>query len=261
MRLILFCDENGIETFDKAVGVGQLDAIVVAKNRPQAFKIIKKRKDIKGVPIFVQPFKGDKKKIKKFIGDLKNLKPDLILVNSYSMILPKEILDIPKRGAINIHGAMLPKYRGANVLNWVLINGEKETGITLHYMNEDIDAGDIIAQTKIKISFTDTASTLKRKFARTVITLLKKEWPNIINNNVRRMPQDNSIATVVHRRKPEDGLIDWSKPAIEIYNLIRALVKPYPGAYYFDKKGNKIIIDKFLPLQKVKKLQNKILKK
>lgn len=261
MNTILFCDENGIEIFIKALGTKDLKAVVVAKNRPQAFEIINKRKDIKGTPIFTQSFRKKQKEFRKFVRTLKNLKPDLILVNSYSMILPKEILDIPSKGTLNIHGALLPKYRGANVLNWVLINGEKETGVTIHYVDEGIDTGDIIVQRKVKINFIDTALTLKKKLARTTEILLKREWSNIIKVGIKRTTQDNSLATTVYRRKPEDGLFDWSEPPIKIYNLIRALVKPYPGAYYFNKNGEKIIMDKFISFQKVKKFREKILKK
>jgi len=257
MKTILFCNEWGIKVFLNALRINDLTGIVVAENRPQSLKIIKRRKDIKKISIFIQPFKKNKEKFQKFVKNLKNLKPDLILVISYSMILPKEILDIPTRGALNIHGSLLPKYRGANALNWVLINGEKETGVTIHYIDEGIDTGDIVAQKKIKISFLDTATTLKEKLAQTTKSLLKKEWSNIVNNNIKRVPQNNSIASTYWRRRPEEGQFNWKMPAIKIYNLIRALIKPYPGAYYFDKKGRKIIIDKFLTLKEIKELQKK----
>lgn len=194
---------------------------------------------------------------KKFIGKIKKLSPDLIIVFNYSKILKKELFEIPKLGTINIHPSLLPKYRGAHVVNWVLINGEKETGVTVHYVNEGIDSGDIIYQKKIKLTMKDTCATLAKKIEEIAVKTLSEALKSLAIGRVRRKKQDNKKATYYKKRYPKDGKIHWAKPAIEIYNLIRALVHPWPGAFYFDNKGRKVTIKKLIPIKKVKELKNK----
>jgi methionyl-tRNA formyltransferase len=156
-------------------------------------------------------------------------------------MIPKEMLNIPKYGAINMHGSLLPKYRGRCPINWVIINGETETGVTLHYMIEKPDAGDIIAQKRCRIDLEDTAFTLLSKIERAAAELLKETLPLIKESKNKRVKQDLSKGSYFGGRKPEDGRIDWNKKTVEIYNLIRAVTHPYPGAYAF-YKGSKVFV-------------------
>jgi methionyl-tRNA formyltransferase len=132
---------------------------------------------------------------------------------------------------VNLHGSLLPKYRGRNPVNWVLVNGETETGVTLHYMTEEADAGDIIAQRALPIDGEDTALTLYRKMSDLALALFSETYPLLRTGTVPRIPQDPTRATVFRGRTAEDGLIQWGWPAGRVYNLIRAVTHPYPGAF------------------------------
>ncbi len=182
------------------------------------------------------------------INRLREIAPDLIFSFYYRAMIPKEVLDIPKLGAYNIHGALLPKYRGRACINWAVINGEKETGATLHVMTESADRGDIIAQKAAPIEFEDTAHDVFLKVTEAAREILMSSLPSLENGTAKRYPQDESKATKFGRRRPEDGEIDWNKSAEEIYNLVRALTHPFPGAFtYWDCK--KYFIWKALPAE------------
>jgi len=180
-------------------------------------------------------------KRKTFYEAMKKLDPEIIFSFYYRYIIPEEILKIPTYGAINLHGSLLPKYRGRCPVNWVLINGEKITGVTLHYMEKTADSGDIISQKEVPISEDDDAFTLFNKITEAALALFRDTWPLIKSGNIKRIPQDSTQATCYPGRKPEDGQIDWRRSAAEIYNLIRAVTHPYPGAFTF-YKGKKLFI-------------------
>lgn len=180
---------------------------------------------------------------------ISDMKPDVIFSFYYRNLIPREILSIPSIGAFNLHGSLLPKFRGRCPVNWVLIEGEKRTGITLHYMVEKPDAGDIIAQRPVDISFDDNAYTLFMKLATEARILMKEILPHIENTSFIGKPQaDMGQPSYFGGRKPEDGLISWQKDAISIYNLTRAVTHPYPGAFTF-LDGKKFFIWKAYPLQ------------
>ena len=168
-----------------------------------------------------------------WIEKVKGEKPDILFSFYYRQILQREILDIPKSGCLNLHGSLLPKYRGRVPINWVLVNGERETGVTLHDMTPRPDDGDIVAQEKIAISDDDTALTLHRKTAQAADRLLDGILPRILNGTAPRIPQDHRQATYFGGRRPSDGEIDWFKTAREVRNLVRAVTKPFPGAFSF----------------------------
>jgi methionyl-tRNA formyltransferase len=175
------------------------------------------------------------------------LQPDIFLSFYYRRLLGKELLAIPPRGAINLHGSLLPKYRGRAPVNWVLVNGEQQTGVTLHYMAEEADAGDIIAQRVVEIAFEDTALTLFNKVAQAAVALFRDTWPLIKTGRAPRIPQDERQATTFGRRRPEDGRIDWTSPALRLYNLVRAVTRPYPGAFS-SYRGRKLYVWAARPL-------------
>lgn len=186
--------------------------------------------------------------IEKWISVIKDLKPDIIFSFYYRNLISQEILNIPPMGAINLHGSYLPKYRGRCPVNWVIINGETATGVTLHYMVSKPDAGDIIGQKKIPIDIEDTAYTLFKKLEDAAVELFREVFPLIKTGKNQRIKQDESQASYFGGRKPEDGLIDWTKPAIEIYNLIRGVTYPFPGAFtYYQHKKLIIWESKLIP--------------
>jgi UDP-4-amino-4-deoxy-L-arabinose formyltransferase/UDP-glucuronic acid dehydrogenase (UDP-4-keto-hexauronic acid decarboxylating) len=164
---------------------------------------------------------------------IRKMKPDFIFSFYYRNMLGKELLAIPKKGAINLHGSLLPKYRGRCPINWAVLNGEKEAGVTLHYMTEKPDAGDILAQEKFPIGPDDTALDVHQKAAKAAAVLLKKALPKLKKGTLKGIPQDNEKSTYYGGRKPADGVIDFNKSAAEIRNLVRAVTRPYPGAFAF----------------------------
>lgn len=166
-------------------------------------------------------------------GFLRELAPDFLFSFYYRNLFGREILSIPSRGAINLHGSYLPRYRGRCPVNWVLVNGEQETGVTLHYMVEKPDAGDIITQERVPIDPDDTALTLFRKLEKPAETLLQRTFPLLMEGRAPRIPQEPGSGSYFGGRKPEDGRIHWGKSAREIYNLVRAVTHPYPGAFAF----------------------------
>jgi methionyl-tRNA formyltransferase len=164
--------------------------------------------------------------------------PDFIFSFYYRNMIRSEVLDIPASGALNLHGSYLPKYRGRVPVNWAVINGESETGATLHYMVEKPDAGDIVDQKKVPIALTDTSHVLFIKVTDAAVAVIARTWPLLRDGKAARIPMDLKAGNYCHGRKPADGLIDWTKSALQIYNLIRGVTHPYPGAFTFfgDKK-------------------------
>lgn len=164
---------------------------------------------------------------------IRRLRPDLIVSLYYRRMLAPAILAIPPLGAVNVHGSLLPKYRGRAPLNWVLVNGEALTGVTLHHMDDRADHGDIIGQRAVPIAVEDTALTLWRKLTLAACQVLAETYPLLASGQAPRMPQDHSQATKFGRRTPADGQVDWTQSAWQIYNLIRAVTRPFPGAFSF----------------------------
>lgn len=164
---------------------------------------------------------------------IKDMKPDFIFSFYYRDMVKKEILEIPKKGALNLHGSLLPAYRGRCPINWVLVNGEKETGVTLHYMTERPDDGDIVAQQKLTIADSDNAKALHEKCTAAASAMLDEVLPKLVKGTATRKKQDAKKASYFGGRKPEDGEIDWSKSAKEVRNLVRAVANPFPGAFSF----------------------------
>lgn len=168
----------------------------------------------------------------ELVGNIQALSPDLIVVVAYGKILPKQILDIPCLGCINAHASLLPKYRGAAPIQRALLNGEKQTGVTIMFMNERMDAGDILLQEKIIISPSDNMETLHDRLSKLSAKLLVKAIVQIEQGTCSRISQDNAKATYAQMLKKSDGLIDWTKSAEEINNMTRAM-NPWPGVYMF----------------------------
>ena len=160
------------------------------------------------------------------------ISPDIFVVVAFGHILPKKVLSIPKRGAINLHASLLPKYRGPAPIQWAIINMEKEAGVTAMLMNEGLDTGDILLSAKTEIDSKETSFSLHDRLSRIAGDILIPALSGICANSLKPVPQDNSQATYAPLLKKKDGLVDWSKPAVEIEAFIRGIT-PWPGAFTF----------------------------
>jgi len=173
----------------------------------------------------------------EFVEQMKGLNPDLFVVVAFR-ILPKEIFEIPKHGSFNLHGSYLPKYRGAAPIQWALINGDTETGLTTFKLAEKVDTGNIYLQEKVKINSDDNFETLHDRMSLIGAEIVLKTVTMIENGNVELHQQNDSLASPAPKITKEICLIDWNKPAEEIHNLIRGL-SPHPVAYFLH--NNKVI--------------------
>nr|SAY42908.1 Bifunctional polymyxin resistance protein ArnA [Serratia marcescens] len=168
-----------------------------------------------------------------WIDRIRDLQPDVIFSFYYRHMLSDEILSLAPQGGFNLHGSLLPHYRGRAPVNWALVNGETETGATLHKMVKRPDAGDIVGQQKVTIADSDTALTLHKKVLEAAQAVLKEQLPKLKNGTATFTKQDESQASYFGRRTAADGEILWHKSAKEINNLVRAVTEPYPGAFSY----------------------------
>jgi methionyl-tRNA formyltransferase len=164
------------------------------------------------------------------IAQIRALQPDFFFSFYYREMLKRELLEIPKHGALNMHGSLLPKYRGRVPVNWAIIHGETETGSTLHYMTEKPDNGDIVAQQAVPILPNDTALQVFQKVTVAAEMALNACLPDLLAGHAQEVKQDLSKGAYFGGRKAEDGVVDWSQSAQAIHNLVRAVAPPYPGA-------------------------------
>ncbi len=179
---------------------------------------------------------------------IRDLRADLLLSCYFRQMIKEDILSSARIAAVNLHGSLLPKYRGRCPVNWQILNGETRGGVTLHHMVKQADAGDIVAQYAVDIDERDTALSLFKKLEYATAQVLEQYIPRLLDGTAPRIPQDHSKATYFGGRRPEDGRIDWSVGANTIYNLIRAVTWPYPGAYSF-LRGRRLMIWEAEPVE------------
>ncbi|AYB45422.1 MULTISPECIES: methionyl-tRNA formyltransferase [Paenibacillus] len=207
-------------------------AVVTQPDRPQGRKKVLTPTPVKeaalrhGIPV-LQP---QRLRNPEAVAELAVYKPDLIVTAAYGQILPKSVLDMPALGCLNVHGSLLPAYRGGAPIQRSIINGESVTGITLMYMAEGLDTGDMIARTEVPIEDDDTAGTMFEKLSQAGAELLRRELPRLVKGKVEAEPQDDSKATYAPNLTRDDEKIDWSRTSREIYDQIRGLV-PYSGGF------------------------------
>ncbi len=180
-----------------------------------------------GIPVFTP----ESVNTPEWISRIAEMKPDLILSVYYRHMIGQRILDIPPLGAFNMHGSLLPKYRGRAPINWAVLHGEPRIGMTLHRMVKRADAGDVIDQEGVDISPIDTAEQAFRKVLPCAPAVLSRQIDHLLSGTAVETPQVESESTYFGGRKPEDGRIDWTRTSTEIFNLIRAVTDPYPGAF------------------------------
>lgn len=212
----------------------QVVGVVTQPDRPKGrgqvlasppIKVIAQRE---GIP-FLQP---SKIRVPEFLTVLAGWKPDLIAVTAYGRILHTPILAMPPMGCVNVHGSLLPKYRGAAPVQWAVINGETETGITTMLMDEGMDTGAMLLQESLSILPEDTAGTLAPRLAVLGGRLLVETIARLKAGTITPQPQNHALATLAPPLKKEDGLIDWTANAISLANRVRGL-SPWPGAYTY----------------------------
>lgn len=222
-----------VPCLEKLVGAGySILEVVTQPDRPKGRKKeltpppVKEAALKHGIPVF-QP---EKLKSQEAVEHIVALKPDLIVTAAYGQILPKAIIDLPKWGCINVHASLLPKYRGGAPIHKSIIEGEKETGVTIMYMVEKLDAGDILSQVIVPIEAGDHVGTLHDKLSEAGSTLLLETIPLLTEGRITPRKQEEELVTYAWNIQREDEKIDWKESAREIYNQIRGL-HPWPVAY------------------------------
>lgn len=204
----------------------ELVAVVLPSNRP-ADAVAGARAAASGVRILVQP---PRKEVGTLAAELSELAVDLVVVWHYSMLLPPELLRVPTRGTVNVHGGLVPDYRGGHVLQWAIVNGEQETGATLHYVDETIDTGPVIDEARVPITDADDAATVAAGIVDAGLALLRAHWHSLADGTAVAREQQPGEGRYWPLRTPKDGQIDWTMPAARIRDLVRALVPPWSGA-------------------------------
>jgi len=205
-----------------------------------------------GVPVLAHPTRDDRQ---TFELSLHRLEPSLGVICSYNRILWPALLKVFPCGVVNLHNGRLPEYRGANVLQWAIINGEPATAATLHYVDEGIDTGPVIDAVEVAITEADTALTLRERLVITDIALLERWLPQLLGGPAAAVPQEAARARTWPRRRPQDGAIDWNQTDRQIRDLTRALVPPWPGAWYVDRDGTTTVVSQVLEPDDIKRLR------
>jgi methionyl-tRNA formyltransferase len=207
----------------------EVPLVVTHRDNPKEniwFSSVQRLAELHGIPVITP----DNPNVPEVVDQIRASQPDFLFSFYYREMLKRELLGIPARGALNMHGSLLPKYRGRVPVNWAIIHGETETGATLHYMTEKPDNGDIVAQQAVPILPDDTALEVFNKVTVAAEMALNGVLPALIAGTAPRMKQDLSQGGYFGGRKPEDGVVDWSQSAQQIHNLVRAVAPPYPGA-------------------------------
>lgn len=208
-------------------------------NENQWFDSVAELADLEGIPTMTP----DDPNLPEVVARVRSCHPDFIFSFYYRYMLGKDLLDVPTCGAYNLHGSLLPKYRGRVPINWAVCHGERETGVTLHAMVLKPDAGAVLGQEAVAILPNDTAHGVFQKAVCAGERLLLRLLPALLAGTLLPTPLDLSQGSYFGRRRPEDGRIDWRKSAWEIHNLIRAVAPPYPGAF-FEVNGQRIAISR-----------------
>jgi methionyl-tRNA formyltransferase len=197
----------------------------------------------------LQPLKA---RDEKFITELRELKPDLMVVVAYGQILPQTILDLPRFGCLNVHTSLLPKYRGAAPIQWAIADGEPETGVTIMKMDVGLDTGPILSTRRAPILPTDDSQILHDRLAQLGAELLVETIPDYVAGKISPQPQPTEVSTYAAKIKKEDGQIDWNLPAQKIWNRLRAFT-PWPGAFTFLQSESKPQLLKIWKVEVVEK--------
>lgn len=244
MRILIFGDSIGVPQLLRFLPEENIVGIVGATIRSQSNDELAELSVRRNIDFLIQP-RSNSEDYESFVASVRCLKPDLVLVNSYSMIIREEVLSASRLGGINLHAGLLPRNRGCNPTQWAIINKEFITGVTMHEMDSGIDTGPIIDQRKVPILFDDTWLDVRQREFHATNDLLESNLNKILCGTWNAVAQIEKYSTSGRRRKPEDSEFKWSDKIIEIHNKIRALLPPLPSAFYI-KKGIKLEVSKYL---------------
>ncbi|HET7922727.1 MAG TPA: formyltransferase [Gammaproteobacteria bacterium] len=231
-RAVVFAYHNvGVRCLSALLAQGMKVALVVTHeddpNETIWFGSVRKLAELHHIPVATpaDPNTHD------FVQQVKALAPDFLFSFYYRYMLKAPLLKIPHQGALNMHGSLLPKYRGRVPVNWAVLHGERETGASLHYMEIKPDAGDLLDQQAVPILPDDTAAEVFDKVTAAAEMVMVRSLPGLVAGTAPRTPLNLASGSYYGRRRPEDGRIDWRQPAQAVHNLIRAVAPPYPGAF------------------------------
>ena len=239
MRLLAVGDSQGIEQLLRHLSHQDVVALCAASIRPQYIENMMSIAKRLGVPLLIQPRRTESE-FPLFAEKIGELALDLIVVNSYSMLIPQEVLRLSRLGGINIHASLLPRNRGPNPTQWAMIRGEKSTGVTMHEMTTGFDEGAIIAQREVPLFFQDTWHTVRARLDRATDELLRENLKSVCSGEWLSAPQDETIASQNKRRDVDDSRFDWNDRLIDIYRLHRAVLPPLPAAWSVDAGGARV---------------------
>ena len=242
MRAVVFAYHDvGVDCLKALLAAGiQVDLVVTHEDDPNEnvwFGSVSKLCAEKHIP-YVTPSAPE---LPSLIPQLQMLHPDYIFSFYYRNMIPAEILACAKIAALNMHGSLLPKYRGRAPVNWAILHGETKTGATLHVMEIKPDAGDIVGQAEVDIGPDETATEVFTKVSQAAVKVMNTVLPQLIQGNVPRKANPLSQGSYFGGRKPADGQIRWGQTAFEVHNLVRAVAPPYPGAFT-DWQGQTMIV-------------------
>jgi methionyl-tRNA formyltransferase len=247
----LFGDSAGVPQLLAAVT--DIACIVGASIRPQYNDLLRQIATDHDVPFLIQP-KRNSAEFVDFVQQVQETSPEWILCNSYSMLLPTDLLHLAPSGAANIHGSLLPRNRGNNPTQWAIIKGETETGVTLHLMDHTLDTGAVLAQRSVPIELEDTWVTVNENLAEATRQLIAESVPQMLRKELVPLPQDSSLASSNPRLNKDSPRIEESMTDIEVYNLIRAQVVPLNGAYIETANG-RVHFPNFVPLENIPQIR------
>ena len=238
-----------------------ISLVVTQKDRPKGRGKKMRPTPIKekALELGLEVYQPDSINSQESINKLRELSPDCIVVIAFGQVLKREVLDIPQYGCINIHASLLPKYRGAAPINWAIINGEKETGVTIMEIDEGLDTGDMLHYKKIPIMEEDDSESIHDKLSIMGGDLIVETIEGLKDGSVVKLPQDDSLSTYAPMLSKNTGKVDWNNSGIKIKNLVRGL-KPWPSAYMV-YKGENVKIHKVKVVEKFLKEDNGVVVK
>ena len=247
MHAVVFAYHDvGVNCLKALLGAGiQIDLVVTHQDDPNEnvwFGSVAKLCAEKKIP-FVTPSANE---LPDLIPKLQALAPDYIFSFYYRHMIPEQILACAKIAALNMHGSLLPKYRGRAPVNWAILHGESETGATLHVMEVKPDAGDIVGQVAVPIGPDETATDVFGKVSQAAVKVMEQALPSLIQGKVPRKANELEKGSYFGGRKPADGQIHWQQSAQQVHNLVRAVAPPYPGAFT-DYQDRTMIVAKTSP--------------
>ena len=242
MHAVVFAYHDvGVNCLKALLGAGiQIDLVITHQDDPNEnvwFGSVAKLCEEKEIPCITP----NANQLMDLVPQIKKLAPDYLFSFYYRHMIPAELLECAKIAALNMHGSLLPKYRGRAPVNWAILHGETETGATLHIMEVKPDAGDIVGQAVVSIGPNETATEVFGKVSQAAVTVMNQVLPELVQGHIPRKPNNLGQGSYFGGRKPADGQILWHQTAQQVHNLVRAVAPPYPGAFT-DWQGQRMIV-------------------